>query len=163
VDEVKAFESDVGSDFESEPERRRQIIDAKPIANVSTTKIHPGEPDEPEEAEHLFQSQMWVKGTPLHFIIDSGIHKNFISAEVVKRLTLLTMPHLHPYTIRWLHQGNNICIIQQCRLSYDINPFKDEVLYDVSFLEVCNVILGNHIYGNSMLYMILCLVVLLLL
>jgi hypothetical protein len=30
------------------------------------------EPTDPEEGEHLFHSQMWVKGTPLHFIVDSG-------------------------------------------------------------------------------------------
>jgi hypothetical protein len=72
VDEVKAFESNVGSDFESEPERGRQIIDAEPSATISTTKLQPGEPDEPEEGEHLFHSQMWVKGTLLHFIVDSG-------------------------------------------------------------------------------------------
>jgi hypothetical protein len=49
VAEVKAFESDVGSNSESELERGRQIIDAEPSATVSTTKLHPGEPDEPEE------------------------------------------------------------------------------------------------------------------
>jgi hypothetical protein len=26
---------------------------------------------------------MWVKGTPLHFIVDSGIQKNLISTEVI--------------------------------------------------------------------------------
>jgi hypothetical protein len=71
VAEVKASESDAGSDSESEPERGRWIIDAEPSATVATTKLHPSEPDEPEEGECLFHSQMWVKGTPLHFIIDS--------------------------------------------------------------------------------------------
>jgi hypothetical protein len=84
VAEVKASESDVGSNSESEPERGRQIIDAEPSATISTTKLQPGEPDKPEEGEHLFHSQMWVKGTPLHFIIDSGSQKNLISVEVVK-------------------------------------------------------------------------------
>jgi hypothetical protein len=70
VAEVKAFESDVGSDSESEPKKGRQIIDAKPSATIATTKIHPSEPDEPEEGECLFHSHMWVKGTPLHFIVD---------------------------------------------------------------------------------------------
>jgi hypothetical protein len=39
VDEVKAYESDAGSDSDSEPERGRQIIDAKPSASVATTKL----------------------------------------------------------------------------------------------------------------------------
>jgi hypothetical protein len=84
VVEVKASESDAGSDSESEPERGRRIIDAEPNATVATTKLQPCEPDEPEEGECLFHSQMWVKGTPLPFIVDSGSQKNLISASVLK-------------------------------------------------------------------------------
>jgi len=86
---------------------------------------------------------MWVKGTLLHFIIDSGIQKNLISVEVIKRLSLPTTPHPQPYTIGWIHQGSDLHVSQQYRLSYDINPFKDEVLCDVSPLEVCDVLLGQ--------------------
>jgi hypothetical protein len=84
---------------------------------------------------------MWVKGTPLHFIIDSCSQKNLISTEVIKRLALLATPHPQPYTIGWIHQGSDLCISQHCRQLYDIKPFKDEVLCDVAPLEVCNVIL----------------------
>jgi hypothetical protein len=80
VAEVKASELDAGSDSKSEPEKGRWIIHAKPSATVVTTKIQPDEPDESEEGEHLFHSQMWVKGTPMHFIIDSSSHKNHILA-----------------------------------------------------------------------------------
>ena len=88
--------------FESEPERGRRIIDAEPSSIIATTKLQPSEPDDREEGEHLFHSQMWVKGTPLQLIVDSGSQKNLISTEVVKRLTLLTMQNPHPYTIGWL-------------------------------------------------------------
>jgi hypothetical protein len=57
---------------------------------------------------------MWVKGTLLHFIVDSGIQKNLISAEVVKWLALPTMQHPQPYTIGWLHQGSDLRVSQQC-------------------------------------------------
>jgi hypothetical protein len=93
VAEVKASESDVGSDSEQEPERGRWIIDVEPSATVATTKLQPSEPNELEEGEHLFHSQMWVKGTPLHFIVDSGSQKNLISTYFIKRLALSTMPH----------------------------------------------------------------------
>jgi hypothetical protein len=44
----------------------------------------------------------------------------------------------------WMaHQGSDLRVSQQCRLSYDIKPFKDKVLCDVSPLEVCNVLLGQ--------------------
>ena len=109
---VKASESYAGSESELEQERGRQIIDVEPSATVATTKLHPVEPDEPEEGEHLFHSQIWVKGTPLHVIVDSGSQKNLILAEVVKRLALQTTPHPQPYTIGWLHQGSNLCVNQ---------------------------------------------------
>jgi len=140
VAKLKASESDAGYDSEPEPERGRQIIEAKPSATVSTTKLWPGEPDEPEEGEHLFHSKKWVEGTALQFIIDSDSQKNLISVEVVKRLALSTTPHPKPYTIGWLHQGSDLRVIQQCRLSYGIKSFKYEVLCDVAPLEVCNVL-----------------------
>ena len=86
---------------------------------------------------------MWVKGTLLHFIVDSGSKKKIISIEFFKCLALPTMPHPQSYTIGWLRQGSNLHVSQQCRLSYAIKPFKDEVLCDVAPLEVCDVILGQ--------------------
>jgi hypothetical protein len=41
----------------------------------------------------------------------------------------------------------------KCCLSYDINPFKDEVLCDVSPLEVCDVILGQpYMWKHHVVY-----------
>jgi hypothetical protein len=100
---LKASESDACSDSESEPnkgnDRGKQIIDAEPNATVATTKIQKEEPEDPEEAECLFHSKMWVKGSPLQFIVDSGSQKNLISIEVVKQLGLPTTAHPQPYTI----------------------------------------------------------------
>jgi hypothetical protein len=61
-------------DSESDLENtdRIQIINVDPNAIVTTTTIQTEEPTDPEEGEHLFHSHMWVKGTPLHFIVDSG-------------------------------------------------------------------------------------------
>jgi hypothetical protein len=96
---------------------------------------------------------MWVKGTLLHFIIDSGSHTNLISAEVVKQLALPTMPHPQRYTIGWLRQGSDLLVSQQCRLSYDIKPFKDKVLCDVSSFKVCDVILGQpYLWKRHVVY-----------
>jgi hypothetical protein len=143
VAEVKASKSDVDSDFEPELERGRHIIDAEPSATISTTKLHPSEPDELEEGECLFHSQTWVKGTSMHFIVDRGCQKNLISEEVIKWLALPTTLHPQPCTIGWLHQGSDCRANQQCQLSYDIKPFKDKVLCDVSTLEFFYVLLGQ--------------------
>jgi hypothetical protein len=114
-----------------------------PVPLSLPPKFHPSEPEEPEEGEHLFHSQMWVKGAPLHFIVDSSSQKNLISAEVIKWLDLPMTPHPQPYTIGWLHQGRDLHVSQQCHLPYNIKPFKDEVLCDISPLEVCDVLLGK--------------------
>jgi hypothetical protein len=60
---------------------------------------------------------MWVKGDLFHFIVYSSSQKNMISAEVLKRLDLPTTLHPQPYTIGRLHQGRDLRINQQCRLS----------------------------------------------
>jgi hypothetical protein len=54
---------------------------------------------------------------------------------------MLTMPHPQPYTIRWLCQGSDLHIRQQCHLSYGIKPFKYDLLCDVAPLKVFDVIL----------------------
>ena len=104
---IKASESNAYSDTELEPEkgndRGNNIIDAEPNTTIATTNIQKEEPEDSKEEECLFHSHMWVKGSPLQFIVDSGSQKNLISAEVMKRLGLLTTAHPQPYTIRWLH------------------------------------------------------------
>ena len=106
---IKSFDLDAYSDIESELEKGndkgKNIIDAEPNATVATTKIQKEEPEYSEEEERLFHSQMWVKGSPLQFIVDSGSQKNLISTEVMKRLGLSTTAHPQPYTIEWLHRG----------------------------------------------------------
>eukprot|EP00253_Pinus_taeda_P006764 PITA_06764 len=139
--------ADACSDPESELDKGngkgKYIIDAEPNTTVATAKIQKNEPKYPEEGERLFHSQMWVKGSPLQFIVDSGSQKNLISTEVVKRLGLSTTPHPQPYNIRWLHQRRDLHVRQQCHLPYNIKPFTDEVLCDVTPLDVCDVLLGQ--------------------
>jgi hypothetical protein len=77
---LKASESEPDSDSKSNLESRKWIIDAETSATVATTNVQPSKQEEPEEGEHLFHSQMWVKGTPLDFIFDSDSQKNLILA-----------------------------------------------------------------------------------
>jgi hypothetical protein len=155
VAEIKEKELNPNSESDLENIGRRNIIDADPTTITMTATIQPEEPADPKEGEFLFHSQMWLKGTPLHFIVDSESQKDLISVEVIKQLGLSTTRHSHPYNIGWLFQGRDLRVSQQCQLSYDIHPFKDEVLYDFSLLDVCNVLLGqpymckcHDIYGS---------------
>jgi hypothetical protein len=77
-----------------------------------------------------------VEGDPFHFIVDSGSQKNLILEDFIRQLDFLTTPHPHPYNNGWLHQGQDLCVNHLCLLSYDINPFKDDVLCDFSPQEV---------------------------
>ena len=134
VAEIKSSESDPDSDSEPNAtaiDNGRQIIDADPTATVATAQIQLEDPEESKAEEHLFHSQMWVKGMSLHFVVDNDSQKNLISAEVVKRLELSTTPHPQPYNISWLIQWQGICVTQQCHLPYGSKPFKDEVLCNV--------------------------------
>ena len=103
--EIKANEPNLDSESDSENTGKRQIIDADPTTIVATAAIQLEEPTDLEEGDHLFHSQMWVKGTPLHFIVGNGSQNKLISAKAVKQLGLLTTPHSHPYNIRWIFQG----------------------------------------------------------
>jgi len=60
-----------------------------PSITIATTKAQPKEPKKLVEGECLFHSQMWVKGTLLHLIVDSSSQKNMILVEAVKKLNLL--------------------------------------------------------------------------
>jgi hypothetical protein len=84
VAEIKDKEPNPDSKSDSGNIGKRKIIDADPTTIGATATIQPEEPTYPEEGEHIFHLQMWVKGTPLHFIVASGSQKNLISAEVVK-------------------------------------------------------------------------------
>ena len=96
---------------------------------------------------------MWVKGIPLHFVLDNDNQKNLISTEVIKILELLTTPHLQPYNIGWLIQGQVIHVTQQFLLPYGINPFKVEVLCDVAPLDVSDVLSGHpYMWKSHVLY-----------
>ena len=38
-------------------------------------------------------------------IMDNGIQKNFVSEDLVKKLSLVTTPHPQPYNIGWMKDG----------------------------------------------------------
>ena len=86
-----------------------QIIEAEPYATMATAKVFSR-----DDEERLFHSQMWVGGKALHFIVDSGSQKNLISFETIKRLNLETTSHPQPYSMRWVSQGKDIQVNNQC-------------------------------------------------
>jgi hypothetical protein len=113
VDEVNSSPSNVVFNFDSKLELGRWIIDVELSATIATTKVKRGERNKTNKGDHLFHSHMLVKGCPLN-------------------LTLLTTTQPKPYTIGKIRQESDLCFSEQCGLSYDIKPFKYEVMCDVS-------------------------------
>ena len=76
---LKAPESDARCDPNPEPDKRdkkgKKIINADPSAIVATTKLQREDLDDPKEGECLFHSHMWLKGSPLQFIVDNKSQK----------------------------------------------------------------------------------------
>jgi hypothetical protein len=145
--------SNPDSESDSENNGRRHIIDTDPTSTVTTTTIQLEAPTDPEEGEHLFHSQMWVKGIPLHFIVDSGSQKNLISAEVIKQLGFPTTPHPQPYNIGWLRQGQIFVSANSVACPMASSPSR--MRYCVMFPHWMSVMFfwANHICGSTMLFM----------
>jgi hypothetical protein len=79
VSKIKDKELNPDSKFDFENTDRRQIIHADPTTIIATATFQPEEPTDSEEGECLFHSKMWVKGTPMRFIVDIRSQKNLIS------------------------------------------------------------------------------------
>lgn len=77
----------------------------------------------------------------MHFIVDSGSQKNLILGRIVKRFNLKITAQLQPYSMGWVSQGRDIQVYQQCRISNSVKPFQDEVICDVTPLDVCDFLL----------------------
>ena len=56
VAEMKSSVLDPDSNSDSEMDKGKNIINAERSATVATTQIHPEDPEETEEGEHLFHS-----------------------------------------------------------------------------------------------------------
>lgn len=50
----------------------------------------------------LFSSTCTVKGKVCRFVIDSGCSSNVVSEEAVRKLSLTTESHPHPYRLLWM-------------------------------------------------------------
>jgi hypothetical protein len=153
VAEVKASELDADFDSKTEPERGRRIIDVEPSATVATTKLQLGELDEPDEGEHLFHSQMWVKGTPCtSSLIEVAIRilsqqRSSSSRPCQQRHTHNPTP-LYGFAKEAIFASTNSV---DCRMTSSPSMTRYRVMLLLS--EFVMFFWANLIYGNIMLYM----------
>lgn len=78
---------------------------------------------EPVQRTALFSSTCTVKGKVCRFVIDSGCSSNVVSEEVVRKLSLTTETHPHPYRLSWMQTGADFSISQRTLLTFSIGSF----------------------------------------
>lgn len=104
---------------------------------------------EPDEKEELFMLKIQVKREIIEDIVDTESQKNLISASLVQRLNLEMTPHPRLYSLGWIQNDMDTKVTQQCKFHFAITKqYVDEVTCEVVPLDICQVILAAHIYGN---------------
>jgi hypothetical protein len=60
---------------------------------------------------------------------------------MVEKLALSTIPHPHPYYIRWLNNNGKVKVTRLVRISFSIGSYHDLVECDVVPMEACHILL----------------------
>jgi hypothetical protein len=76
-------------------------------------------------------------------IIDCGSTNNIVSTEMVEKLELEKTTHPNPFKVSWLHKGHQVMVSQQFKFEFKIGGYKDEILCDVTPMDVCHIFLGR--------------------
>jgi hypothetical protein len=62
---------------------------------------------------------------------------------MVEKLELETTVHPNPYKVSWLQKGHKVIVTKQCLVEFKIGRYKDEILCDVTPMDVCHIFLGR--------------------
>ena len=62
---------------------------------------------------------------------------------LVEKLSLKRTKHHVPYKVSWLHKGHQNLVSEQCKVDFQIGPYKDKILCDVMPMDVCHILLGR--------------------
>ena len=98
---------------------------------------------EPTQRKYLFGTMCKVQGKCCKMVIDNGSTNNIVSTEMVDNMRLKKTKHPVPYKVSWLHKGHQILVSEQCKVYFQIGPYKDKILYDVMPMDVCHILLGR--------------------
>ena len=123
-------EEDGGNDFEHE-------VYACVVRKLMLSKKH----GDDTQRHKLFHTRCTVKGMKLELIIDSGSQENIIGHNVVQKLQLTSKKHLHPYTIRWIKEVDDIQV-EDGKVPFSIGKYFDEVYCDIVDMDACNLLFG---------------------
>jgi hypothetical protein len=79
----------------------------------------------------------------VHTIIDGGSSNNLVNVEVVKKLSLTTREHSHPYYIQWFNNNGKVKVTKIVRIYFSIGFYHDFPDFDVVPMDACSLLLGH--------------------
>lgn len=91
----------------------------------------------------MFKTIFKERGKCCKVMIDSGGTDNLVSIEMVEKIGLEKMVHPTPYKVSWLHKDHQILVSEQCKVTFQIGGYEDEVLCDGIPMDVCHLLLGR--------------------
>lgn len=95
---------------------RPRQVDGEAMTTIATTKVQQNELEDLGEGGPLFHLWMWVKGAPLHLIVDIRSQKNLV---LVCHQEVAPVDNTTPtvmYTIELSCWRKNLNVNQQCHL-----------------------------------------------
>nr|KYP76384.1 Retrotransposable element Tf2 [Cajanus cajan] len=95
------------------------------------------------QRENIFHTRCNILNEACSLIVDSGSWCNCCSTRLVKKLSLITMPHPKPYHLQRLNKDGEIVVSQQVKVKLSIGKYEDQVLCDIVPLEGCHILLGR--------------------
>jgi hypothetical protein len=113
--------------------------------NITVQRVLSAQPQTSEQQQHhnLFQTFFIIKNRRARVIIDGGSCNNLVSSNLVKKLSLPTHPHPHPYHIQWFNDSGKVKVTQMVRVQFFIGIFSDYADCDVVPMEACSLLLGR--------------------
>ena len=89
------------------PDEQIGIEDAEHYESLIVQCVLSAQMEKAEQNQRhtLFQTKCVIKERSCRLIIDGGSCNNLASSDMVKKLSLTTKPHPHPYHIRWLNNS----------------------------------------------------------
>jgi hypothetical protein len=103
----------------------------------------PGQENQAQR-HNIFRTRCTVNQRVCDIIIDGGSGENIVSKSMVSKLGLTTERHPKPYKIRWIKQGTETLVTEQCRFTFSIGKhYSDSLLCDVVEMDACHIILGR--------------------
>ena len=114
------------------------------------------EDDMEQQRENIFHTRCHINNKVCSMIIDwggGGSCTNVASTTLVENLNLPSLKHPRPHKLQWLNDCGEVKVNKQVLVSFSIERYKDEVLYDVVLMHAGHILLAGQgsLIGRSIM------------